>query len=59
MNIGIIGAGGIGQAFARQALKAGYEVVTSNSRAPETLTEVVRKLLPGAKAGTRQQAAQA
>jgi 3-hydroxyacyl-CoA dehydrogenase len=27
MNIGIIGAGGIGQAFALQAAKAGYDVI--------------------------------
>lgn len=59
MNIGLIGAGAIGQAFARQALKAGYEVVISNSRGPESLAELVRKLGPGAKAGTPQQAAQA
>jgi len=59
MNIGLIGAGAIGQAFARQALKAGCEVVISNSRGPESLAELVRKLGPGAKAGTPQQAAQA
>lgn len=59
MNIGLIGAGAIGQAFARQALKAGCEVAISNSRGPESLAELVRKLGPGAKAGTPQQAAQA
>ncbi len=37
MKIGIIGAGGIGQAFAGQVAKAGYEVVVSNSRGPESL----------------------
>jgi 8-hydroxy-5-deazaflavin:NADPH oxidoreductase len=58
MKIGIIGAGDIGQAFASQAVKAGYDVIVSNSRGPESLTGVVRQLGPRAKAGTRQEAAQ-
>jgi predicted dinucleotide-binding enzyme len=58
MTIGIIGAGGIGQAFAGHVAKAGYKVIVSNSR-PESLTEVVSQLGPHAKAGTRQEAAQA
>lgn len=37
MKIGIIGAGGIGQAFAGHMAKAGYEVIVSNSRGPESL----------------------
>jgi len=59
MNIGIIGAGGIGQAFAAQVVKAGYEVIVSNSRGPESLADIVKQLGPRAKAGTRQDAAQA
>ena len=59
MKIGIIGAGGIGQAFAGQLVKAGYEVVVSNSRGPESLAGLVDALGPRAKAGTRQLAAQA
>jgi predicted dinucleotide-binding enzyme len=59
MNIGIIGAGDIGQAFAGQAVKAGYEVKVSNSRGPESLAGVVSQLGPRATAGTRQEAAQA
>lgn len=59
MNIGIIGAGGIGQAFAGHAAKAGYEVIVSNSRGPESLADVVSKLGPRARAGTRQEAARA
>lgn len=59
MTIGIIGAGGIGQAFAGQVAKSGYKVIVSNSRGPESLTEVVSQLGPHAKAGTRQEAAQA
>jgi len=59
MKIGIIGAGGIGQAFAGQVVKAGYEVIVSNSRGPESLAAVVSQLGPRARAGTRQEAAQA
>jgi len=59
MHIGIIGAGGIGQAFAAQAVKAGYDVVLSNSRGPESLAAVVSRMGPRATAGTRETAAQA
>ena len=59
MHIGIIGAGGIGQAFALQATRAGYEVILSNSRGPGSLTDVVKRLGPRARAGTREAAAQA
>jgi predicted dinucleotide-binding enzyme len=59
MKIGIIGAGGIGQAFASQVAKAGYDVVLSNSRGPDSLQGVVRQLGRHAAAGTRREAAQA
>jgi 8-hydroxy-5-deazaflavin:NADPH oxidoreductase len=59
MKIGIIGAGDMGQAFAGQAVKAGYEVIISNSRGPESLTSLVHQLGPLAKAGVPQEAAQA
>jgi hypothetical protein len=59
MNIGIIGAGGIGQAFAGQVAKAGYDVIVSNSRGPESLAGLVRQLGRRTKAGTRQEAARA
>ena len=60
MTIGIIGAGGRGQAFAAHMAKAGYEVIVSNSRGPESLAEVVRQLGPRARALARdQEAAQA
>jgi predicted dinucleotide-binding enzyme len=39
--------------------KAGYQVIVSNSRGPESLAGVVSELGPRAKAGTRQEAAQA
>lgn len=57
MDIGIIGAGNIGQAIAAQMLRAGEQVVIANSRGPETLGEVVDRLGPGAKAGTLAEAA--
>lgn len=59
MNIGIIGAGGIGQAFAAHVAQAGYDVIVSNSRGPTSLAEVVSQLGRHATAGTRQEAAQA
>jgi predicted dinucleotide-binding enzyme len=59
MQIGIIGAGGIGQAFAGQVVKAGYEVVLSNSRGPDSLAAVVSQMGPLASAGTREAAARA
>lgn len=59
MAIGILGAGGIGQAFASQVANAGYEVILSNSRGPESLASVVSQVGPRAKAGTREEAAQA
>jgi predicted dinucleotide-binding enzyme len=40
-TLGIIGAGNIGTALAQVALDAGYDVVISNSRGPQTLTELV------------------
>lgn len=42
MKIGVIGAGGIGGAFALHAARAGYEVIVSNSRGPESLKEFIR-----------------
>jgi hypothetical protein len=59
MKIGIIGAGGIGQAFASQMAKAGYDLILSNSRGPDSLKEALSELGPRARAGTREQAAQA
>jgi 8-hydroxy-5-deazaflavin:NADPH oxidoreductase len=58
-KIGIIGAGGIGQAFAKQALAAGCEVILSNRRGPHSLHELVRSLGPGARNGTVREAARA
>lgn len=57
MKIGIIGAGGIAQAIAKQALRAGVEVVLSNSRGPDSLKPVIHALGKGASAGTKHEAA--
>lgn len=43
-TLGIIGAGHIGTALAQAALDTGHDVVISNSRGPETLTELVAAL---------------
>lgn len=58
-TIGLIGAGHIGSQVARLAIASGYDVVISNSRGPETLSELVRELGPRARAATPVEAAQA
>ena len=57
--VGIIGAGRLGQAMARTALRADRSVVIANSRSPESLTSVVSTLGKGVSAGTVDQAAAA
>jgi hypothetical protein len=51
-TIGLIGAGHIGSQVARLAVAHGYDVVISNSRGPETLSDLVRELGPHARAAT-------
>ena len=58
-TIGIIGSGMIGSTVARLSVAAGHHVVVSNSRGPDTLTELVAELGPLATAGTAAQAAEA
>jgi predicted dinucleotide-binding enzyme len=58
-RIGVIGAGRLGQAMARTALRAGRSVVVAHSRGPETLASVVSALGEGASAGTVDEAASA
>jgi predicted dinucleotide-binding enzyme len=41
MDVGIIGAGRLGQAMARTARRAGRSVAIANSRGPESLTSVI------------------
>jgi predicted dinucleotide-binding enzyme len=59
MDVGIIGAGRLGQAMARTALRAGRSVVIANSRGPESLASVVSALGEGVSAGTVTEAASA
>jgi predicted dinucleotide-binding enzyme len=56
-SVGIIGAGRLGQAMARTALRAGRTVVIANSRGPESLAAVASEV--GATAGTVDEAATA
>ncbi|HSN10892.1 MAG TPA: NADPH-dependent F420 reductase [Propionibacteriaceae bacterium] len=58
-TIGFIGSGHIGSQLARLAVGQGYDVVMSNSRGPETLTDLVTELGPKASAGTPEEAAHA
>jgi 8-hydroxy-5-deazaflavin:NADPH oxidoreductase len=58
-DVGIIGAGRLGQAMARVALRAGRSVVIANSRSPESLTTVAAAFGEGVSAGTVGEAASA
>jgi len=58
-TIGLIGSGNIGSGIARHAVAAGYTVVLSNSRGPETLADLVDELGPLARAATPSEAAAA
>ena len=58
-TIGFIGSGHIGSTLARLAVAAGYQVVVSNSRGPETLADLVTELGPNARTATAAEAAQA
>lgn len=55
-TLGLIGSGNIGSALARLAIAAGFDVVVSNSRGPETLADLVAELGPRARAGTAEEA---
>jgi 8-hydroxy-5-deazaflavin:NADPH oxidoreductase len=52
MKFGMIGAGKVSRAIASHAIKAGHDVVFSNSRGPETLTDLVGAFGPQASAVT-------
>jgi predicted dinucleotide-binding enzyme len=58
-TVGLIGSGNIGGTVARLAVAAGYDVVLSNSRGPETLKELVDELGAAARAATPAEAAEA
>jgi 8-hydroxy-5-deazaflavin:NADPH oxidoreductase len=57
MDVGIIGAGRLGQAMARTALRAGRTILMANSRGPESLASLVSTLGDAAAAGTAGEAA--
>ena len=58
-TIGFIGAGKIGSQLARLAVANNYNVVMSNSRGPETLSQLVAELGPRARAAKAADAAKA
>jgi predicted dinucleotide-binding enzyme len=59
MDVGIVGAGRLGQAMAQVAVRAGRSVAIANSRGPESLASVVSILGEGASAATVDEAASA
>jgi len=59
LTVGTIGAGKVAQTIARFALAAGDQVILSNSRGGESLTELVSELGPNASAGAVAEAAKA
>lgn len=58
-TVGAIGAGTVAQTIGRLALAAGHKVILSNSRGPESITELVGRLGANASAGTVAEAARA
>lgn len=58
-TLGLIGSGNIGGTLAQRAVDAGYDVVLSNSRGPQTLADLVARLGPRASAATAEEAASA
>jgi predicted dinucleotide-binding enzyme len=57
-TLGIIGSGGIGGVVAKLAVAAGFDVILSNSRGPESLRDQVSRLGPRARAATPKEAAE-
>jgi 8-hydroxy-5-deazaflavin:NADPH oxidoreductase len=56
-TVGFIGSGMIGSTVAQLSVAAGYDVIMSNSRGPQTLHDLAAELGPGARAATGEQAA--
>ncbi len=59
MKFGMIGAGTLSRAIASHVVKAGHDVVFSNSRGPHTLGAIVDEFGPHASAGTVAEAGEA
>lgn len=58
-TIGILGAGRVGTAVGRQALKAGYDVMVATSKPADDIALMVQIMTPGAVAVTAAEAAEA
>jgi 8-hydroxy-5-deazaflavin:NADPH oxidoreductase len=58
-TLGLIGSGRIGSTVAKLAVDAGFDVVLSNSRGPETLADLAAELGPRCSAGYGAEAAAA
>jgi len=58
-TVGILGAGRVGMALARQALKAGYKVLVATTRPPAEIELLVEVIAPGAKSVTADEATRA
>ena len=58
-SVGVIGAGAVGQAIGRRCVATGIPVRLSNSRGPDSLSDVIEELGHGAEAATVQHAADA
>jgi 8-hydroxy-5-deazaflavin:NADPH oxidoreductase len=56
-TVGFIGSGHIGSTVARLSVAAGYHVIMSNSRGPQTLADLVAELGPLARAAASDEAA--
>ena len=54
MRIGFIGAGWVTRVMGRHLLNAGHTISVCNSRGPQTLTDFVKELGPGATAATKE-----
>jgi 8-hydroxy-5-deazaflavin:NADPH oxidoreductase len=58
-TIGVLGAGRVGTAVARQALRAGYDVLVATASAPSEIALIVEVMAPGARAVTAAEAVEA
>lgn len=54
MIIGFIGSGNVTKTLGRHVAGAGHEVLVSNSRGPETLSDVVALIGPSARAVSKE-----